>query len=162
MPPPTVLPLQIGELSHSPAQPPLVLHCSVSPLTPIHLGSLSNSHSPSPTMQIIAPIPTLNVSQCIYSQKNPSPASPSSTASSDESEQLIIRRKPMMAHLTSSLASVEHLVFNQPPVVSAGNLSPRIIYDFDQFCQDFFANAKTPLPNDKKVIRILPCFQDPL
>ncbi|KAF8808580.1 hypothetical protein BYT27DRAFT_7255380 [Phlegmacium glaucopus] len=65
-----------------------------------------------------------------------------------------------MSQLPSSLASVEHLVFN--PVVSPGNLSPRIIYDFEQFCQDFFANAKTPLPDDKKVIRILPCFQDPL
>ena len=62
----------------------------------------------------------------------------------------------------SSLATVEHNIVNQPPVVSAGELVPCSIYDLEQYCKNYFVNTKTWIPNDKKVVWILPSFQDPL
>ena len=67
--------------------------------------------------------------------------------------------KPLV---NTSLATVKHNLVNQPPVVSPGELVPHLIYDLKQYCENYFANTKTPIPEDKKVICILPSFQDPL
>ena len=57
------------------------------------------------------------------------------------------------------LATVKHNVVNQPPVVSPGELVPHLIYDLKQYCENYFVNTKTLIPEDKKVIHM---FQDPL
>ena len=49
-----------------------------------------------------------------------------------------------------------------PSVVTAGELTPKVLMEFEQACHNFFSHAKGGVPNSSKVSRILPSFQDQL
>ena len=62
----------------------------------------------------------------------------------------------------SSAVSLEHLAFHHPPIVTAGELTLKILMEFKQSCHDFFSHAKGGVANDMKVACIFPSFQDQL
>jgi reverse transcriptase-like protein/integrase-like protein/chromodomain-containing protein len=63
---------------------------------------------------------------------------------------------------SSNTATLEYLTLHHPPVLTSGELSPRVVMEFEQSCLDYFANAKGGVTDELQVIRILPSFQDQL
>lgn len=106
----------------------------------------SNSINYQTCIQSHSPTPSDESDICLFTQNN---TLPSTTMS---------YRGP----LVNTVTTIEHVVVNQPPIVSIGELIPWTVYDFEQFCENYFTNTKTLIPEDKKVIQILPSFQDPL
>ena len=58
--------------------------------------------------------------------------------------------------------SVIHTMYNRPPTVTEGELTPKIVMEFEQACRTFFNNVKGRIPKEQKVARILPAFRDTL
>jgi hypothetical protein len=61
---------------------------------------------------------------------------------------------------TVLVPSVEHHSLHHAPILTAGVPTPAILLDFEDACDDFFANAKGGVADDVKVTRILPGFKD--
>ena len=57
---------------------------------------------------------------------------------------------------------VEHHSLHHAPILTAGVPTPALLLEFEDACEDFFANAKGGVNDDVKVIRILPSFKDPI
>ena len=57
---------------------------------------------------------------------------------------------------------VEHHSLHHAPILTAGVLTPALLLEFEDACEDFFANAKGGVNDNVKVIRILPSFKDPI
>lgn len=110
----------------------------------------------------------ISTSDSIIHHKQTCIHSPSPTPSSDELEILFLTHSYIPLTTMSyrgllpvnAVAAGEHMIVNQPPVVSADKLIPWMVYDFKQFCENYFANTKTLIPEDKKVVQILFSFQD--
>lgn len=65
--------------------------------------------------------------------------------------------------ISSDIApSAIHNAYNHPPIITKGEITPKIIMEFEQACQTFFDNAKGSVPDNQKVARILPAFKDTL
>lgn len=62
----------------------------------------------------------------------------------------------------SATTCVIHNTYNHPPTVTEGELTPKLIMEFEQACHTFFDNAKGGVPDEQKVACILPTFKDPL
>jgi len=62
----------------------------------------------------------------------------------------------------SSMASLEHTTFHHPPVLTSGEITPKVLMEFEQTCHYFFTHAKGGVTDEARVSRILPCFQDQL
>lgn len=60
---------------------------------------------------------------------------------------------------TPLIPSVEHHSLHHAPSLTAGVPTPAELLDFEDACEDFFANAKGGINEDMKVIRILPSFK---
>ena len=58
--------------------------------------------------------------------------------------------------------SVIHTVYNHPPTVTEGELTLKIVMEFEQACQTFFNNVKGGIPEEQKVAHVLPAFKDTL
>lgn len=57
---------------------------------------------------------------------------------------------------------VEHHSLHHAPILTAGVLTPALLLEFEDACEDFFANAKGGVTDELKVTRILPSFKDPI
>ena len=62
----------------------------------------------------------------------------------------------------TSTPLVEHHSLHHAPIITAGVLTPSILLEFEDACEDFFANAKGGVNADVQVTRILPSFKDPI
>ena len=97
-----------------------------------------------------------------------SPSSPSSQSdcSSDSDYSIIISKATkIMSSTSSSIVSaptVEHHSLHHAPILTAGVPTPAILLEFEDACENFFANAKGGIADDVKVKRILPGFKDPI
>ena len=69
-----------------------------------------------------------------------------------------------MASSTSTAISpmVEHHSLHHAPILTAGVPTPAVLLEFEDACEDFFANAKGGVTDELKVTRILPSFKDPI
>lgn len=99
----------------------------------------------------------------------PAPASPlassSSSCSSSESDDSFYKPKntTMSTAPPANLAPiVEHHSLHHAPILTAGVPSPAVLLEFEDACEDFFANAKGGVNVDVRVTRILPSFKDPI
>ena len=63
---------------------------------------------------------------------------------------------------SNTTPSVIHNAYNHPLIITEGELTPKLIMEFEQACQTFFDNAKGGVPDDQKVVWILPAFKDTL
>lgn len=63
---------------------------------------------------------------------------------------------------TVSPPCVEHHSLHHAPILTAGVPTPEVLLEFEDACEDFFANAKGGITDDVKVTRILPSFKDPI
>jgi hypothetical protein len=59
-------------------------------------------------------------------------------------------------------ATVHHPNMARAPVLMDGELTPGIVRDFESRCLIYFMNAKDTIPDDRKVSKILGCFQNSL
>jgi hypothetical protein len=69
--------------------------------------------------------------------------------------------------MTSASASalvpiVEHHSLHHAPILTAGTPNAAVLLEFEDACEDFFANAKGGVTDEVKVTRILPSFKDPI
>ena len=56
----------------------------------------------------------------------------------------------------------EHHSLHHAPILTAGVPTPAILLEFEDACEDFFANAKGGVADEAKVTLILPGFKDPI
>jgi len=63
---------------------------------------------------------------------------------------------------TTTVPLVEHHSLHHAPILTTGVPTPAVLLEFEDACEDFFANAKGGVPEDVRVIRILPSFKDPI
>ena len=61
-----------------------------------------------------------------------------------------------------STPSVKHHSLHHASILTSGVPTPDVLLEFEDACEDFFANAKGGVNDDVKVIRILPSFKDPI
>jgi hypothetical protein len=59
-------------------------------------------------------------------------------------------------------ALATHLILSRPPNLSARKITPNVLREFENHVENFFMNAKTTIPEDEKVTKILGCFGNPL
>ncbi|KAH9024699.1 hypothetical protein EDB85DRAFT_1870020 [Lactarius pseudohatsudake] len=59
-------------------------------------------------------------------------------------------------------ASVSHPILSRPPILTDGEITPKIVRDFENHCSTYFLNAKDGVPDDAKVTRIIGCFENSL
>ena len=91
------------------------------------------------------------------------PHPPDTTDSDSDSDSLInpeTLAPPSKMPTESDIAVAQYANITQPPVLTAGKITPKAIMLFQQNCLDYFANAKGGVPNELKVPRILSSFRD--
>jgi hypothetical protein len=59
----------------------------------------------------------------------------------------------------SKLATVHHLIMSRPPIMTSGEITPKVVWEFENRCEVFFLNGKESIPDDRKVAKILGCFE---
>ena len=59
----------------------------------------------------------------------------------------------------SKTATVSHLIMSQPPTMTNGEITPKVCWEFENRCEVYFLNVKELIANDKKVAKILSCFE---
>ena len=62
----------------------------------------------------------------------------------------------------TKFAVSSHLVVTRPPQLSNGEISPKSAKDFENYCLNYFVNAKGGIEENLKVSRILGCFENDL
>ena len=60
------------------------------------------------------------------------------------------------------LATVKHDTLTHPPVLSDGEISPKVIREFENRCKVYFMNVKGGVPDDQKVTKLLGSFRNTL
>ena len=60
------------------------------------------------------------------------------------------------------LATVVHERMTLPPILTDGEITPKVIRDFESHCSTYFLNAKGGVTEEQKVTRIMGCFQNDL
>ena len=118
---------------------------------------------PLPAATHSPPVPPTTPNTSRIPTPNPSPTS--SCSSSDSDSVLISRNQRLkMASTTSTSISpiVEHHSLHHAPILTGGVLTPAVLLEFEDACEDFFSNAKGGVTDELKVTRILPSFKDPI
>jgi hypothetical protein len=59
----------------------------------------------------------------------------------------------------SKLATVHHPIMSHPPIMTSGEITPKVVWEFENRCEVFFLNGKEYIPDDRKVAKILGCFE---
>lgn len=140
------------------------------------LAAVSSSESaitPEDTLPPHPPVTPLTQSDHPLSPtRNPSPdhrsplSSPISSSSSSDSDSysFAYNQRLKMASTSSNPVSpiVEHHSLHHAPILTAGVPTPAVLLEFEDACEDFFANAKGGVTDELKVTRILPSFKDPI
>ena len=63
--------------------------------------------------------------------------------------------------MSNSLATVVHPSLSRAPMMTKGKITPKIVREFESHCTHYyFINAKDGIPDDKKVMKILGCFEE--
>jgi len=62
----------------------------------------------------------------------------------------------------SKTTSVSHPILSHLPILTDSEITPKVVQDFENHCAMFFMNAKDGVANNKKVTRILGCFENSL
>ena len=125
----------------------------------LHIAGTTPPHSPrAPLHPSVSPN-----SYRVPVTPKPSPAS-SSSSSDSESHFVRYNLRLKMASSTSTAISpmVEHHSLHHAPILTAGVPTPAVLLEFEDACEDFFANAKGGVTDELKVTRILPSFKDPI
>ncbi|KAH9009482.1 hypothetical protein EDB85DRAFT_2162677 [Lactarius pseudohatsudake] len=60
------------------------------------------------------------------------------------------------------IATVSHPILTRPPILTAGQITPKAVRDFENHCNTFFINAKDGVEDNEKVKRIIGCFENTL
>ena len=81
---------------------------------------------------------------------------------SDSSDDAIIVRNILTKMTDSKTTSISHPILSCPPILTNGEITPKVIWDFENHCATFFMNAKDGVADDKKVTCILGCFENSL
>ena len=59
------------------------------------------------------------------------------------------------------LATILHTNLSHAPILTDGEITPKIVREFEKHCNTFFINAKGGVPDNEKVTRILGVFEHP-
>ena len=65
-----------------------------------------------------------------------------------------------MSH--NKLATISHPIMSRAPVITDGDIMPKIVRDFETHCTTYFINAKDGVADEMKVTKILGCFENNL
>lgn len=121
---------------------------------------------PSPAVENVENIGTQVVDNDNTNNNPPSDSSSSYSSSSSDSDwnsrAYIQKLKMASASQTTAIAMVEHHSLHHAPILTSGIPTPSVLLEFEDACEDFFANAKGGVVDDMKVTRILPSFKDPI
>lgn len=60
----------------------------------------------------------------------------------------------------SKLATVSHPIMSRPPILTDGDITPKVVRGFENHCNTYFLNAKDGVDDEKKVTRIIGCFEN--
>ena len=148
-------------------------------LAPITRKTAASAAVSSPTLENAPQVLETDPVETLQRRSSQASRSPSPVAGSQQGPNSpSLRRSPSVsssdsdapprykkAHMSSSnalLPSVEHSSLHHAPILTAGVLTPALLLEFEDACQDFFANAKGGVANEVKVTRILPGFKDPI
>ena len=111
---------------------------------------------PLPTTQTIPSLPSSSLALL-------SPSTPDISNSDSDSDFEILTTLPIKQNMPMTTgASIIHTAYNHPPTVTEGELTPKIVMEFEQLCHTFFDNAKGGIPEEQRVARILSAFKDTL
>ena len=108
-------------------------------------------------------IPAHVAQKSSHREATPDPPPPLSDSDSDSDIEIIhaYTQLPSSAMASSNdLASVQYAVITQPPMLTAGKITPKALMLFEQNCLDYFVNAKGGIADELKVPRILSSFKD--
>src|SRR5271168_3792478 len=120
------------------------LHLS-QPLDP-DAGSSPPPHSPS------APKSPVALPDSPAAPKSPPSHSRTSSESSSDSDVPYIKRPIKMAAPSTNLLipAVEHHSLHHAPILTAGVPTPAVLLEFEDACEDFFANAKGGVRSEER------------
>ena len=62
----------------------------------------------------------------------------------------------------NKLATISHPIMSCAPVMTDGDITPKIVRNFEMHCTTYFINAKDGVADDMKVTKILGCFKNNL
>lgn len=75
---------------------------------------------------------------------------------------IIIAKHACPIEMASRLATISHPIMSHAPVMTDGNITPKIIWDFKTHCMTYFINMKDGIAKYLKVTKILGCFENDL
>ncbi|KAH9015035.1 hypothetical protein EDB83DRAFT_2529122 [Lactarius deliciosus] len=109
-------------------------------------------------------LPTLNHSDPDSSSSSNAPDVPSTShhADPDSSSDTIIIQNARDIMSDQKTASVSHPILSRAPILTDGEITPKIVRNFENHCATYFLNTKDGVPNDTKVTRIIGCFENSL
>ena len=64
--------------------------------------------------------------------------------------------------LSHKLTTISHPIMSHAPVMTNGNITPKIVHKFKTHCATYFMNAKDGVADKLKVTKILGCFENNL
>lgn len=62
----------------------------------------------------------------------------------------------------TKLAGIQHPIMSRPPILTDGEITPKVVREFENHCTTYFINAKDGVADDIKVTKILGCFENAL
>ena len=64
--------------------------------------------------------------------------------------------------MSHKLTTISHPIMSHAPVMTNGDITPKIIHKFKTHCATYFMNAKDGVADKLKVTKILGCFKNNL
>ena len=128
--------------------------------TPSHVYPLHGKTESSPLLPALVE-PSHPHSKQPRTPPIPPPVPPSDTISSDSSTDFQISSHLLKFRLNMSnknTASVKQDSIMKPPILTASNISPAVMHEFEDTCLGFFESKE--VADDKQVRKILASFKD--
>ena len=64
--------------------------------------------------------------------------------------------------MANKLATISHPILSRAPVMTDGDITPKIVREFETHCATYFMNTKDGVADELKVTKILGCFENNL
>jgi hypothetical protein len=125
---------------------------------PAH-GSQSSDLTPEEDFEHVASGSNQNTAP-LPPQTGPLQTASSDSESDSDLQSAYTQHPPSTMPSETDIASVQYAVITQPPMLTAGTITPKALMLFEQNCFDYFANAKGGVTDNLKVPRILSSFKD--
>ena len=119
--------------------------------------SLDPLQPPSPVpVPVLSPTPVLIPTESLISSH--------SHIASDSSDDYILipQQRKMQTMLDPKPAMIHHPSLSHARILMDGEITPKVVHDFETHCNTFFINAKDSVTEDNQVTKILRCFENTL